>query len=254
MTKGRITAKELKHDPLMDQYLTTRSWIQARSRPLLLGLTVAAVIGAAILIFWLVTSRRERGAAESLSEAFKVAEAIVANPVPPNTPGYAFTSEDEKNRKAFEAFDKAARDYPSVHGDLARFSGAMFQIKFDAQKAEVTLKELAAKNSAISPQAKLALAERYEASGRLDEAIAAYNELKTKPGDISPLLINFSIARVYEAQGKNKEAADMYFSVAKDSKSVGIGTVALTRLSTLDPSRLTELPPPEPSSPLAGFR
>ncbi|MEP7274601.1 MAG: tetratricopeptide repeat protein [Acidobacteriota bacterium] len=254
MAKGRVGAKELRRDPLMEQYITTSSWIKTRTRPILTGLTVVAVIAAAILIFWQITSRRERAAADALSEAFKVTEAVVANPLPPNATGYAFTTEEEKDRKIFEAFDKVAHDYPSYYGDLARFYAASSQLKFDPPAAEVTLKDLATRDSSVGAQAKFALAQRYEGSGRLDESLTTLQDLLKKPGDLAPLVIRFTIARVYDAQGKTKEAADAYFEIAKDARSVGIGAVAMAKLSALDPARLDQLPAPEASSPLAGFR
>ncbi len=238
----------------MEGFLASSSWIKSRSRPILTGLTVVAVIAALALIFWLISSRRSRAAADALGEAFKVADAIVANPVPPNVTGYAFTSEDEKVRKTFEAFDKVARDYPSYYEDLARFYAATNQLKFDAPAAEATLKGLAQKDSPMASQAALGLAQRYEGTGKLDEALAAYEALLKKPGDLAPLFIRYNIARMYEAQGKTKEAADTYFEVARDARSIGIGATAMTRLSTLDPTRLEQLPPPEATSPLAGFR
>ena len=156
MTKGRLDAKELKRDPLMEQYITTSSWIKSRTRPILTILTVVAVIVVAVLLFFMISSRRSRAAADSLGEAFKVADAVVANPVPAVVNGYAFSSEDEKNRKAFEAFNETAHDYPSFYGDIAKFYAATYQLKFDAPAAEATLKELAHKNSEISGQANLA--------------------------------------------------------------------------------------------------
>jgi tetratricopeptide (TPR) repeat protein len=178
----------------------------------------------------------------------------VANPVPAVVNGYAFTSEDEKARKAYEAFNKTAHDYPSYYGDIARFYAATYQLKFDAPAAEATLKELAQKNVEISANAKLALAQRYEGSGRLDESLVVLQDLLKQPGDLSTLFIRFNIARVYEAQGKTKEAADEYFNVAKDAKSIGVGASAMTRLAVLDPARIEQLPPPEPTNPLAGLR
>lgn len=252
MAKGRISAQQLKHDPLMQQYLTTRSWVQSRSRQLLTGLVVVAAVTAVVLIFWFFTSSRQRAAAEQLSNAFKISNAIVANPKPPNVE--AFATEDEKHRRAFEAFDKAARDYPSYYGDLARYQAAMHQMYFEPEKAEATLKQLAGEDSAVGAQARLALAERYEATGKLDEAAATYQQLKTKPGDVPPILIDLGLARVYEAQGKTSEAADLYFNVAKESRTSPAGTVAVTRLTVLDPARAEQLPPPEPTSPFGSFR
>ena len=237
----------------MEQYLTTRGWVKDRSRKLLTGLIVVVVISAAVAIYWMVTSRRDRSAAEELSQAFKISDAVVANPIPANA-DIAFATEEEKHRRAAEAFEKAARNYPSYYGDLARYQAAVHQLHFDAAKGEATLKEVAAKDSAVGHQAKLALGEHYEAKGKLDDAVAQYQQLKAKPGEIPPLLIDINLARVYEVQGKTKEAADLYFNVAKESRSTSMGTIAVTRLSVLDPARVDQLPPPEPTSPLSGLR
>ena len=254
MAKGRISAQQLKRDPLMEHYIASTGWVKERSRPLLTGLIVIGVLTAAFLIFYAVSSRREASANEALAEAFRVDQAIVSNPLPPNQP-YAFTTEEEKHRKAYEAFEKAARDYPSYYGDLAHYYAATHQLYFDAPKAEATLQEIAKKDSSVGAQARLALAERYEVSGRYNEALAEYQKLKAKPGDIAPLLIDFNIARTYEAMGKTKEAADLYFSVASQAQSSGLGTMAVTRLTVIDPARIDQLPPPEKSKTpsLGGF-
>lgn len=237
----------------MEQYLTTRGWVKDRSRKLLTGLVVVVAIAAIVTIYWMITSRRDRAAAEELSQAFKINDAVVANPIPA-TADIAFTSEDEKHRKAAEAFEKAARNYPSYYGDLARYQAAVHQLHFDAAKGEATLKEISAKDSTVGHQAKLALAEHYEAKGKLDDAVALYQQLKAKPGEVPALLIDLNLARVYEAQGKTKEAADIYFNVAKESRTTSLGTIAVTRLTVLDPARVDQLPPPEPTSPLSGLR
>jgi tetratricopeptide (TPR) repeat protein len=250
LAKGRVTTEQLKSDPLMDQYIKTTGWVQQRSRPLMSYLTVAAVVIAVALIAWLLFSRRATNAAESLAEAFRVNEALVQNPIPPNVQGYAFTTQDEKHRKAYEAFTKAANDYSSYNGDLGRYYAATHQLYFEPEKAEATLKELAQKDSPVGIQARMALAGRYEASGKNDEAVAEYNKLKDKPGELSPFLIKLKIARAYEAAGKNKEAADLYFEIAsdKDIRSTTVGNEAVTRLTVLDPERVEKLPAPEAKS------
>jgi tetratricopeptide (TPR) repeat protein len=236
----------------MEQYIKSSGWVKERSRPILTGLIVVGVVAAVLLIFYTVSARRERAAGEALAEAFKVEEAIVANPIPPNAPGYAFTTEDEKHRKASEAFEKAARNYPSFYGELGRYYAATHQLYFDAPKAEATLQELAQKGSPFSAQARLALAERYEVTGRHNEALAEYQKLKAKPGDLSTAIIDFNMARTYEAMGKIKEAADIYFELAKQDQTSGLGTASLTRLTVIDPARLDQLPPPEKKIPSLG--
>ncbi|MCG3161592.1 MAG: hypothetical protein JMDDDDMK_02781 [Acidobacteria bacterium] len=237
----------------MEQYVATSAWVKDRSRPIVKWLTVAAVALAVGGIIWMFMSRRAANASESMARAMDAHEAMVANPIPPNlSPGQvAFTSEDEKHRKAYEAFTKAANEYPSYNGDLARYFAATHQLHFEADKAEATLKELSQKDSDVGAQARLALAERYEAVGKNDDAIAEYQKLKNKPGPIPPALIDVSMARVYEAMGKTKEAADLYFAVAnnKDLRSTGLGATAVTRLTVIAPEKVEQLPPPESTTP-----
>ena len=112
----------------------------------------------------------------------------------------------------------------------------------------MTLKELSQKDSPIGAQARMALAGRYEVAGKYDEAIAEYNKLKAKPGDLSVALIKLKMARAYEAAGKNKEASDLLFEIAsdKDVRSTPVGTEAVTRLTVLDPERVEKLPAVDP--------
>lgn len=238
----------------MDQYVKTTEWVQERSKPIANYFIIAAVVIALALIAWLILSRRSTNAAESLAEAFRVNDAIVANPVPPGATGYAFTTQDEKHRKAYEAFTKAANDYPSQNGELAGYYAATHQLAFEPEKAEATLKQLAGNNSPVGAQARMALAGRYETAGKYEEALAEYNKLKANPGELSLPLIKLKIARTLEAAGKNKEAADLLFEIAsdKDVRPTGIGGEAVTRLTTLDPARVEKLPEPETKPGLGG--
>lgn len=239
----------------MEQYVSTASWVKGRSKQLTTWATAIVVIIAVAAIGWLLMSRRADSAAESMAEAFKYHEAIVANPIPANTAGYAFTTEAEKHRKAFEAFQKAASDYPSYNGDVARYYAATHQLFFEPEKAEATLKEISQKDSDVGAQARLALAERYEAAGKFNEALAEYQKLKTNPFDVPPTLIDYNIARTYESMGKTKEAVDLYFSVAKGAewRNTSLGSQAISRLAVLDPAKVDQLPPVENTNPYAGL-
>ena len=71
MAKGRISPQELKRDPLMEQYLSTTSWVKGRSQPILKWATVVGIVLAIGAITWLVFSRRANNAAEAMAEAFR---------------------------------------------------------------------------------------------------------------------------------------------------------------------------------------
>lgn len=254
MAKGRASAQDLKRDPLMQQYVATSAWAKSNSRPLLKWLTIAAVVIAVVAIGWMLYSRRANNAAEELAEAFRWNDAIVANPVPANPQGYVATSEDDKHHKAYEAFTKAANDYPSFYGDLARYYAAVHQLYFEPEKAEATLKDLSGKTTDVGLQAQMALAQRYEAAGKNEEAIAEYQKLKSKPGAVTAL-IDYNIARVYEAMGKKDDAVNLYFNIAnnKDYRSTGLGTNCVNRLTVLAPEKVDQLPPAEQTNPFANL-
>jgi len=242
LAKGKISAQTLKHDPLMEQYVKSSEWVKGRSRPLLTWVVVVAALVAGFLIVRAVMASQERKAGAALAEAFKIDNAVVADPLPPSTRGQiAFKTEAEKHKAAYEAFERAV----SYYGDLARYYGAVHQLYFDAPKAEATLKAVADGNSVASSQARLALAEHYRVSGKFNEALAEYKKLKDKPGDVAPLMIDFGIAQTHEALGQTKEASDIFFNIAKDSTKTNIGTKALTHLTRIDPSRVDELPTEE---------
>jgi tetratricopeptide (TPR) repeat protein len=257
LAKGRVSAQNLKRDPLMEQYINTSSWVKDRSRSILTWLTAVAVVGALVLIVWLIMSRRAANANESLATAFRYNDAIVQNPLPASLPpgSEAFTTEDEKHRKAYEAFEKAAREYPSYNGEIGRYFAATHQLYFEPEKAEGTLKELSQKDSEIGAQARLALAQRYAATGKFDEAIAEYQKLKSKLYNVPAALVDHNMAQIYEAQGKNKEAIDLYFGIAnnKEWRTTALGNKAVDRLAILAPEKVDQLPPPEPSSPFGGM-
>lgn len=250
--KGRASAQSLKHDPLIKQYLATSAWAKERSRPILKwSLIAVGAIALVALVSWFFSSRA-KNAAESMARAMAVRQARVQNPLPSLAPGdVAYTTEDEKHRAAYQAFTQAANEYPSYNGDTARYFAAIHQLHFEADKAEAALKELAQKDSGTGAQARMALAQRYEAVGKNDDAIAEYQKLKTKPGPIPLALIDLSMARVYETMGKTKEAVDLYFAIAsnKDLRSAEVGQAAVNRLTAIAPEKVDQLPPPAPTGP-----
>lgn len=237
----------------MQQYLSTSTWVKGHSNPILTWSAIIAGVLSLALIIWVMLSHRTSSAAEEMATGFRYHNAIVQNPLPANlSPGEeAFTTEDAKHRKAYEAFEKAAKDYPSYNGEIGRFLAATHQLYFEPEKAEATLKELAQKDSETGARARLALAQRYEAVGNYDEAIAEYQKLKAKHYTIPAALIDIDMAKVYEAQGKTKEAVDLYFGVAnnKDWRASQLGSTAVDRLSALAPEKVDQLPPPEQGGP-----
>ncbi|MFN7931232.1 MAG: hypothetical protein U0Y68_25545 [Blastocatellia bacterium] len=226
--------------------MKTSAWVKPRMKPILIA--VAAVVAVLALVFfvqWFMKRSTEK-AGNAFLEALKTDAAVVADPLPPNLPAgqKAFKTEDEKNRAAVAAFEKLAKDYPSQYGEIGSYYAAVRQLKVDAAKGEEALKRLADKNSLVSGQARLTLAQRYEMAGKNNEAVAEYQKLKASPGDVPLDLIDFSLARTYETMGKTQEATELYFNVASHNreKPTAVNTEALTKLTLLDPARVDKLP------------
>ena len=246
MAREHISPQQLKHDPLMDQYVKTSAWVKPRLKTILMaGAAVVAVIALVFFYQWYAKRSTEK-AGNAFLEALKTDAAVVSDPLPPSLPvgQKAFKTDDEKNRAAVAAFEQLARDYPSQYGEIGSYYAAVRQLKVDAAKGEEALKRLADRNSLVSGQARLTLAERYEAAGKNSEAVAEYLKLKATPGDVPPDLIEFCLARTYETTGKTQEAADLFFNVASHNreKPTAVNTEALTKLTLLDPARVDKLP------------
>ncbi len=254
MAKGRISQQELKRDPLMEQYINTTTWVKGRTQPILKWGTIIAVLLVVAAIVWIFISRRESNAREALAEAFRYHDAMVANPIPAGVKKIVFTTDEEKDRKSYEFFTKAANDYPSFNGEIGRFYAAMHQLKFEPEKAEVTLRDLAQKDNDIGAQARFALASRFEAVGKFDEAIAEYKKLREKPLNLPTQVIDCNIANIYEKQGKTQEAIDLYFGVANNPewRSAQVGVRAGNRLSILSPEKFAMLPEQKESNMFGG--
>lgn len=257
MSKGRKSARNLKHDPLVDQYIQTAAWAKSNSQPILKYAAIAGgILIIAIASYWFM-SARAKNAHNAFAKAMEYNDAPVSNPKPAglSPDAIAFTTDDAKHRAAYDAFVKAADEYPSYNGEIAGYYAAMHQLHFEPAKAEPKLKELAEKNSEVGSQARLALAERYAATAKYNEAINEYNKLKSNPGTVPTQLIDISLGRAYEAQGKGKEAIDLYFAVAnnKDWRGTEIGVAAAARLAIIAPEKADQLPPPESKGAFSNF-
>lgn len=246
MAREHISPQQLKHDPLMDQYVKTSAWVKPRLKSILIAVGAVVALLALVFLYQWYAKRSTEKAGNAFLEALKTDAAIVSDPLPPTLPAgqKAFKTEDEKNRAAVVAFEQLARDYPSQYGEIGTYYAAVRQLKVDAAKGEEALKRIADKNSIVSSQARLVLAERYETAGKYNEAVAEYQKLKASPGDVPPDLIDFNLARTYESMGKIQEATELFFTVASHNreKPTAVNTEALTKLTLLDPARVDKLP------------
>jgi tetratricopeptide (TPR) repeat protein len=260
-------ARELQHDRFRD---TTMSFfdrlgnlLEGRGRTILYGLGGILLAGMLVILFVKWSNRKSDEARQALGRAITISKAnVTATPVA-GSPDITFGSEQERAQRAIDEFEKVAAKYGEPYRSESRYFIASNRLVVDRQKGISELAELG--NSSVGEVAalsKFALAQAKESDGKFDEAVQLYADLaKLNSPAVTPETANLRLAKVYEKQGKKKEAADLLFNIvdasrkAKGSDNLPVPVSAAAReaadeLRKLDPDRYAQLPPETPS--LAG--
>jgi hypothetical protein len=194
-----------------------------------------------------------------MGRAIAIARAEI-NPNPPaNSKDPVFSTEQERAQRTIDEFRKIEAKYGDPYRSEARLFIARSLLITDHDKGVAALQSLSSGSSETALLAKFALAQAKEGDGKLDEAAALYNEIaKMNAKIVTPESANLRLAKIYEKQGKDKEAADLLFNLvsaaraAKDKDGKAIPESAASRDATqellkLDPARHKQLPaPPAP--------
>ena len=236
--------------------------LEGRGRQILYGLGGVIVVGLLILFFVKWSNRKSDEARAALGRAITIANANVGSPQFGADPsGPTFNSELERSQKAIEEFEKVAAKYGDPYRSQARYFIASNRLAVDRQKAVGELAELSSSSvPEVVALSKFALAQTKESDGKLDEAAQIYGELaRLNSSTISPDTANLRLAKIYEKQGKKKEAADLLFNVVDASRKAkgadnqpapvsAAAREAADELKKLDPERHAQLPPEAPPS------
>ena len=252
--------RELQHDRFRDTTMgfldRLGNLLEGRGRTILYGL--GAFVLAVVLAMWFVKWRNDKAdeAQQALGRAINVTKTpIMTTPIAGSTVA-SYASEQERAQRSIEEFEKVAAKYGDPYRSESRYFIAVNRLVLDRQKAIAELTELA--NSSVDEVAalsKFALAQTRESDNKLDEAAQLYSELaKLNSPTITPETANLRLAKVYEKQGKKKEAADLLFNIvdasrkAKGADNLPLPTSSAAReaaeeLEKLDPDRYAQLPP-----------
>jgi predicted negative regulator of RcsB-dependent stress response len=257
-------ARELQHDRFRD---TTMGFfdrlgesLEGRGRTILYGL--GAVILAAILVVVFVKWRNRKAdeAQQALGRAITIATTDISPAPLPGSNEPAFNSEYDRAQRAITEFEKVAAKYGDPYRSEARFFIASNRLLVDRPKGITELSELS--NSSVPEVAalsKFALAQAKESDGKLDEAAQLYSDLaKQNSTSVTAETANLRLAKVYNKQGKKKEAVDVLFNIVDASRKAkgdnnqpapisAAAREAATELQKLDPARYAQLPPEIPS-------
>ena len=260
-------ARELQHDRFRD---TTMSFfdrlgdlLEGRGRTILYALV--GVIVAGLLIMWFVNWRYKKNdeARQALGRAITISRTQVSTTPIPGSTEPTFATDKDRAQRAIDEFEKVAAKYGDPYKSESRYFIASNRLVVDRQKGISELTEL--QNSSVGEVAalsKFALAQANESDGKLDDAARLYVELaKLNSLAVTPETANLRLAKVYEKQGKKKEAADLLFNIVDASRKAkgsdnqplqqsSAAREAADELQKLDPDRYAQLPPATPT--LAG--
>lgn len=253
-------ARELKHDRFRDTTMLLADRmaerVAGRGRQILYAILAVVVLVAAGYGFYRWRHNKADEAEAAMGRAIAIARAEI-NPNPPaNSKDPVFSTEQQRAQRAIEEFQKVAAKYGDPYRSEARLFIAQNQLITDHDKGLAELQSLANGRDDIAVLAKFALAQAKEADGKLDEAATLYKEIAGLNATIvTPESANLRLAKVYEKQGKTKEAADLLFNLvsaarsAKDKDGKPIPESAASRDATrellkIDPERHKQLPQP----------
>lgn len=256
-------ARELQHDRFRD---TTMSFfdrlgnlLEGRGRMILYVLGGLIVAGVLITVFVKWSNKKSNEARAALGRAITISRAQVSTtPVPGNTE-LTFATDQERAQRAIDEFQKVAAKYGDPYRSESQYFIASNRLVIDRQKGISELTELQnSKVGEVSALSKFALAQTYESDGKYDDAARLYTDLaKLNSPTVTAESANLRLAKVYEKQGKKKEASDLLFNIvdtarkAKGSDNQPLPQSSAAReageeLQKLDPDRYAQLPPQTP--------
>lgn len=227
---------------------------EGKGKNLLYALAAIAVLAILIGIFYTWNRRSGSTALTALGKAIETSQAQVSeSPLPAGATAKSFKTEKERAEAAISEFQEVTK-YGGDVGEKAKYFIAVNRLQLDRAAGIQELDALSKSSGEIGTMAKFALAQAKAGDGKNDEAIALYNDLaKLDNPIVAKDTINFELAKLYDAQGKKQEAADLYYKIAKagsQAKDLDGNAVPLTqtarearqKLAAISPDRASEIP------------
>lgn len=241
---------------------------EGRGRQIMYALAAVAVLIILVGIYYTYQRRQDNLAQLALGNAIETSQAIVTDtPQPAGSALKTFKTEKERAETAIKEFQTVAEKYGGHYAEKARYFIAVNRLSIDREAGMKELAALAGEAGEVGSMAKFALAQAKADAGQLDEAAKLYQELAAADNPVvARETINFALAAIYEKQDKNKEAADIYYKIAKEANEAKdsegnpipltqTAREALEKLDELAPDKAKELrdaAPPAPGVPPVG--
>lgn len=219
------------------------------------GKTIAyalAAVGVLVLlggIYYVWNQRTNAAANTALGKAIETSQAQVTEVPPPagSPPQKTFKTEKERAEAAINEFQAIAEKYGNPYQAKAKYFIAVNRLSIDRPTAIQELTALTTASGDVGTLSKFALAQAYVADGKLDEAVALYQELLAMDNPIiAKETIKFNLAQIYENQNKKDEAVNIYFELAKaaaEAKDAEGNAIPMSQTASESKEKVKELAP-----------
>lgn len=236
---SHISRKELKKDEIRETIVHGAEAALAHQKQLwLYGGAVLAIILA--VVGWRFYSQRQTvKAAAAFEEASKVFNARIRMINEPEQPG-ELTYVDEKNKftDAAKKFEEVAQAYGSTRpGQMAQYYAGLCHERLAEynQALEWFTKVQSGGDAELAALARLRTASIYAATGKNDEAVAAYQQLLANPTTMVPKpLVMLALADHY-LRSNPAEAEKLYNQIREEFPQSQVAQEAQERLDSLPP-------------------
>lgn len=237
------------------------SKFEGKGKQIMYALAGLGVLVILLGIFYTYQRRQDNLAQAALGDAIETYNAQVTDtPLPAGVTVKTFKTEKEKAEASIKSFETVATKFGGDYAEKSKYFIAVNRLVLDRAAGINELQALSSRTDAVGYMSKFALAQAMFDDKKFDEAAKLYQELTAIDNPtISKDTINFELAKVYEKQDKKKEAADLYFNIAKaaseakDSEGNPIpmsqtANDSRAKLKELDPDREKEIKDPEPAA------
>lgn len=228
--------RQLKEDRFKASAEEALHWTEEHRNALIVGVTAAVVVVAAVLGGWAYMQHRNEQASFEVGEALRTLSAPIVTPGQPVPPGTeTYNSIKDRATAARKKFLAIADKYShTAGGKYSRYMAATAAMDAgDNAVAESELKELAAsgdKNRAAL--ANFALASLYRNTGKTSDAAQIYKALMEKPTETVPkATAELELAGMYETT-QPAEAAKMYEKIQMEDPKTVAAQIAGDRLAS----------------------
>lgn len=210
------------------------------------GALVVLLIIAGLFYGW--SRRTDNFAKAALADAIRTSQLQVTDsPLPAGVTARTFKTEKARAEAAIKDFEAVVKDYGEPYASKAKYFIAINRVVIDRKAGTKELESLVSSDGDVAMMARYALAQIKAVDGDNKTAEKLYKELSEAANPVIPAeTARFELAKLLEKQGKSKEAAALYFRIAKDAselKDRDKKPVPLTQTAREAKERLEELDP-----------